>query len=26
MVPWFGVIVDKDLDPTQVMAYTPEAR
>ena len=26
MVPWFGVIVNRDLDPTKVMAYAPEAR
>ena len=26
MVPWFGVIVNKDLDLTKVMAYAPEAR
>ena len=26
MVPWFGVVVNKDLDPTKVMAYAPEAR
>ena len=25
-VSWFGVIVTKDLDPTKVMAYAPEAR
>jgi hypothetical protein len=26
MVPWFGVVVDKALDPTKIMAYTAEAR
>jgi hypothetical protein len=26
MVPWFGVIVSKDLDPKKVLAYTSEAR
>jgi hypothetical protein len=26
MVPWFGVVVDKKLDPSKIMAYTTEAR
>ena len=26
MVPWFGVIVSSEIDPTKVMAYTSEAR
>ncbi|MGD1093185.1 MAG: hypothetical protein ABSB35_14485 [Bryobacteraceae bacterium] len=26
MVPWLGVIVDKNTDPETVVAYTPEFR
>jgi len=26
MVPWFGVIVSRELDPMKVLAYTSDSR